>query len=123
MRVIKIVCLLLLVSVASASADAAQPGRITAEVNFREGPSRSAPIIGRLKAGAQVQVIKRNPAGWYFVMHQQRPGFIHVRYVKLEEENPNPIKQFVIAERHFLIPAGLILGVALALWILRKVHP
>ena len=81
----KIICLLLLIVVFPAAAGAAQLGRITSEVNFRKGPDRSAPAIGRLAAGAEVEVIKLDPSGWYFITYRGRPGFVHKNYIALDQ--------------------------------------
>jgi hypothetical protein len=83
----KFIYLLLLMVILSAAADAAQLGRTTGEVNFRKAPDRSAPIIERLPAGMEVEVIERNPAGWYFIRQNGRPGFVHESYIKLEKHN------------------------------------
>jgi hypothetical protein len=79
--VIRIIFLLLLISV---SAEAAQLGRITGDVNFREGPNRSTRRIGRLAAGAEVEVIKRESNGWYSIVHQGQKGFVHPHYIVAE---------------------------------------
>lgn len=81
---IKVIFLLLLISVLVAPAKAAQLGRITGEVNFREGPNRLTARIGRVPAGAEVEVIKRDPNGWYFVVHGGQRGFVHPNYVVVE---------------------------------------
>jgi hypothetical protein len=79
----------------SAFADAGQLGRTTSEVNFREGPSRRAAVIDVLPAGTEVQVIRRNRPGWYFVMHGRQPGYVHENYVRIEQSRnahePKPI--------------------------------
>jgi uncharacterized protein YraI len=66
-------------------AEAAQLGRVTSDVNFRKGPSTSEPVIGRLRAGEEVQVIKRNSVLWYFVVYKGQPGFVHERYIKVRQ--------------------------------------
>jgi uncharacterized protein YraI len=77
------ICLFFLFWGASAAAEGTQPGRITSEVNFREGPSRSASIIARLPAGTDVQVLKRDPAGWYLVNARGRRGFVYQSYLEI----------------------------------------
>src|SRR6516165_7758691 len=81
---IAVICLLLLVSL---SANAAEHGHVISDVNFRKAPDRSAPLIGKLPGGAQVEVIKRDPAGWYLVRYGGQSGFIHERYLKIEKDN------------------------------------
>ena len=78
---IGIICLVLLISV---GAEAAQLGRIKAEVNFREGPNLSSRIITRLASGAEVRVLRQGPGDWYRVMHGERAGFVHKNYIRLE---------------------------------------
>jgi len=75
----------LLLLVLSSFAHAGQLGRTTQDVNLRQGPSLSAPRIERLKAGTEVEVVNRDHPGWYFVLHQRRPGFVYERYVQIEE--------------------------------------
>jgi hypothetical protein len=81
---VKFIYLLLLMLILPAATDAAQLGRITEEVNFREGPSRSAPRLGRLTAGAEVEVIKREPAGWYFIVYKGQRGYVHENYIAVK---------------------------------------
>src|SRR6266540_1553510 len=75
---------MLLMLILPAATDAAQLGRITEEVNFREAPSRSAPRIGRLAAGAEVEVIMREPDGWYFIVYRGQRGYVHESYVAVK---------------------------------------
>jgi uncharacterized protein YgiM (DUF1202 family) len=82
--VIAIICLALVISGFPGIAEAAQLGRITGEVNFREGPSRSTARIGRLATGTEVEVIKRESNGWYSIVHEGRKGFVHPNYVIVE---------------------------------------
>jgi hypothetical protein len=82
--VVTIIYLLFLMLILPAAADAAQLGRITEEVNFRDGPSRSAPRIGRLAAGVEVEVIKREPAGWYFIVYRGHRGYVHQNYIAVK---------------------------------------
>jgi hypothetical protein len=78
--VIGILWVLLLISV---RAEAAQLGRITVEVNFREGPNLSSRVFKRLPAGTEVQIVKEDQTGWYLVSHRGQRGFVHPRYIKL----------------------------------------
>ena len=109
------------------AANAAQHGLVTGNVNFRKGPSTSDPIIGHLRAGEEVQVITRNPAGWYFVMHQGRPGFVHKAYVKLQprENSRTPLdsktRKLLFLAAMILVGAGIIIFVVLFAPLLRKI--
>jgi hypothetical protein len=67
----------------SAFTEENQHGRITREVNFREGPNRSARRVGILAPGTDVLVLRRLPVGWYSIIHQGKPGFVHQDSVKL----------------------------------------
>jgi uncharacterized protein YgiM (DUF1202 family) len=81
---IKIICLLLLFSNFAALAEAVQLGRITAEVNFREGPGRLTPRIGRIAAGAEVEIVNREQNGWHRVVYRGQRGFVHPNYIAVE---------------------------------------
>lgn len=81
---IKIISLLLLISLFATVAETAQLGRITGEVNFREGPSRSTARIGRLAADAEVEVIKRESNGWYSIVHGGQRGYVHQDYIAIK---------------------------------------
>jgi uncharacterized protein YgiM (DUF1202 family) len=59
-------------------------GRITDDVKFREGPSRSWPIIEILATGTEVQIFKRLPNGWYLIAHRDKRGFVHGDYLEAE---------------------------------------
>src|SRR5689334_12340311 len=83
---IAMISLLLLISV---TANAAERGRIISEVNFRKAPDRSASSVGKLPGGEEVEVIKHDPTGWYFVRYGGRSGFVHEHYLKIEKENDN----------------------------------
>lgn len=49
--------------------------RTTDRLNIRQAPSRSAPIIGRLEAGAEVMVVGRSPDGeWWAIVDPVRRG-------------------------------------------------
>src|SRR5215471_16359453 len=89
------------------SADAAQFGRITSQVNFREGPSRSARVINVLSPGTEVAILREDPGGWYQVMHYGRTGFIHKSYVDLQPLQ-NPPSRF--DWQKLARPAGIILA-------------
>src|SRR5262245_19320583 len=91
LAVIKITCLLLLFSFASA--EAGEVGRITNQVNFREGPSRLARVINVLWPGTEVVILREDPGGWYQVMHHGRTGFVHKSYVDLQPLR-NPPSRF-----------------------------
>jgi hypothetical protein len=88
--VIRIIFLLLLISVLVTPAEAAQFGRITGDVNFREGPNRSTARIGRLAAGTEVEVIERESNGWYSIVHEGRKGFVHPQYIVVETASKAP---------------------------------
>lgn len=81
---IAIICLALVISGFPGIAEAAQLGRITGKVNFREGPSRSTARIGLLPAGAEVEVVKRDTNGWYLVVHRGQRGFVHPNYIAVK---------------------------------------
>jgi uncharacterized protein YraI len=104
--VVRIISLLLLISVASS--EAGQVGRTTSQVNFREGPSRSARVINILAAGTEVSILREDPGGWYLVIHQGQPGFIHKNYVNLEHHQ-NSARWFDSLSGHLAMPAGMIL--------------
>jgi len=113
--VIKVIFLLFLISVASTACDAAQPGRITGQVHFREGPSRSARVIGVLTAGTEVQVLRGGPGDWYQVMRGERSGFVHMNYIKLAEDQ-RPDRRPPSMHRQLAMPAGILvtgLGIVL----------
>ena len=102
------------------SADAAQFGRITSQVNFREGPSRSARVISVLPPGTEVAILREDPGGWYQVMHHGRTGFVHKSYVDLKRIE-NSSRQFDLISGHLAKPAGMILvslGVILVVYVL-----
>ena len=115
---IGIICLVLLISV---GAEAAQLGRTTGEVNFRKGPDLSAPPIGRLPAGTAVEVIKRDPAGWYFVVYERQPGFVHERYIKLQQAQQNSATPDGLVRSHLVTLAGIVLMVIGAMMALRVI--
>lgn len=104
----RLICFLILFWVASPSADAAQLGRTTSQVNFREGPNRSARVINVLAPGTEVSILRENPGGWYLVNHQGRPGFVHKSYVDLEQHR-NSATRFDSMSAHMAMPAGMIL--------------
>ena len=91
------------------SADAAQFGRITSQVNFREGPSRSARVISVLPPGTEVAILREDPGGWYQVMHHGRTGFVHKSYVDLQPLQ-NPPSRFDWTKNAWVRPAGIILA-------------
>src|SRR6266566_2620181 len=105
---IKILYLLLLISVYAGGIEAAQVGRITSEVNFRKGPDRTAPAIGRLSAGAEVEVIRLDPSGWYFITYRERPGFVHKNYIALAQHQ-NSDQRSDRQRRQLATSAGIIL--------------
>src|SRR5215468_2832941 len=104
---IKIICLLLLISIAAA--EAGEVGRITSQVNFREGPSRSARVINVLPPGTEVAILREDPGGWYQVMHHGRPGFVHKSYVDLQQLQ-NPPSRFDWNKSSLVRPTGIILA-------------
>jgi hypothetical protein len=103
--VIAVIYLALLISVLPVSADTAQPGRTTAEVNFREGPNVSSRIITRLASGAEVLVLRQGPGDWYRVMHGGRSGFVHKNYIRLESG-----RRFQPKRRQLAISTGIVLA-------------
>ena len=105
----KITVLLLLILVFPAATRAAQLGRITSEVNFRKGPDRSAPAIGRLPAGTEVEVIKRTPDGWYFIIYRGQPGFVYKNYITLGQHQ-NSDQRSEPRRRQLAVSAGIILA-------------
>src|SRR5215471_6423041 len=90
------------------SADAAQSGRITSQVNFREGPTRSARVISVLPLGTEVAILREDPGGWYQVMHHGRTGFVHKSYVDLKRIE-NISRRFDLISGHLAKPVGIIL--------------
>src|SRR5215831_1809035 len=116
--VISAICLVLLTSVASS--EAGQAGRITGQVNLREGPSRSARVINVLSPGTEVAILREDPDGWYQVMHHGCTGFVHKSYVDLKRIE-NSSRQFDLISGHLAKPAGMILvslGVILVVYVL-----
>lgn len=112
---IKILCLLLLIPVLPVAADASQVGRINSEVIFRKGPDRSAPVISRLPAGTEVEIIKLDPAGWYFIAYRGRPGYVHKNYITLGQHQ-NPVYSSDLWNSGLARRAGMILtGVGIVL--------
>ena len=103
---IAIVCLMLLIS---GGANAAQLGRTTAEVNFREGPSQSSHSLKRLPAGTQVQVLREGPGDWYQVMHGERSGFVHKNYIKLYQHQ-NSDSRLEPKRRQLGMPGGIMVA-------------
>lgn len=94
------------------NAKAAQPGRITSEVNFRKGPSTAERVIGRLRGGEEVEVLKLDPAGWYFVIYQGRPGYVYKGYIKLAGNRASDSQR----HRRLARQAGMILvGIGIVL--------
>jgi SH3 domain-containing protein len=98
------------------SAEAAQLGRTTRDVNLRIDPSTSKLLIGRLKAGTEVEIIETQrplPPGWYFVNVKpgRQPGYVHKNYVKLDEDQRAdhwpPSKHGKFAARAGIILAGV----------------
>jgi Bacterial SH3 domain len=106
---INITCLLLVMLVLSAGVEAAQFGRVTNEVNFRKGPDRSAPVIARLPAGTEVEVIKLDSSGWYFITYRGRPGFVHKNYITLGQHQ-NSDQRLEPRRRQLAVSAGIILA-------------
>src|SRR5437867_6070857 len=97
------------------SANATQLSRTTGEVNFREGPSLSAPVIQILPAGSEVQVLSERRPGWYLVVYRGRPGFVHKNYIKLPEDQ-RPNRRPPSMHRQLAMPAGmLVAGVGIVL--------
>src|SRR5262249_4120849 len=114
---VRIISLLLLISVASS--DAAQVGRTTSQVNFREGPSRSARVINILSPGTEVVILREDSGGWYQVMHHGRPGFVHKSYVDLQPLH-HPPSGFDWKKNGLVRLAGIILtsvGVVLMVYV------
>src|SRR5215813_481647 len=103
---IKIICLLLLISIAAA--EAGEVGRIISQVNFREGPSRSTRVINVLSPGTEVAIFREDPGGWYQVMHHGRTGFVHKSYVDLQPLQ-NPLSRFDWKKNAWVRPVGIIL--------------
>jgi hypothetical protein len=104
--VISLVSFLLLISV---SAEAAQLGHITSQVNFRERPSRSADAIGVLSAGSEIRVLKEAAGNWYQIIHAGRSGFVHKSYVRLDQHQNSRGRSE--AKRQ---PTPILLGIILA---------
>jgi hypothetical protein len=104
----RLICLLVVFWVASPFADAAQLGRITSQVNFRESASRSARVIDVLAPGTEISILGEDPAGWYLTIHQGRPGFVHKSYVNLEHHQAAGERVGSI-RRHAAMTAGMIL--------------
>ena len=78
----KSICLLVVILALPVLAHAAQRGRITHDVNFREGPNRSTRRIDVLKTGSEVEIVRRDPTGWYSIRYHGQTGFVHKAYVK-----------------------------------------
>jgi lysylphosphatidylglycerol synthetase-like protein (DUF2156 family) len=106
--VVRIICFLVLISVLPAAANAADLGRITGQVYFRERPSRSAPIIDVLAPGTEVNILKPAAAGWHFILYRGQRGFVHESYVKLEKHQEPP-KEISLMRNRFVAFAGIIL--------------
>ena len=104
----RLICLLVLFWVASSSADAAQLGRITSEVNFRESANRSSRVINVLAPGTEVSILGEDPGGWYLTIYQGRPGFVHKSYVNLEHHQGSGERVGSI-RRHAAMTTGMIL--------------
>jgi len=69
------ICVAFLLFLALATpADAAQLGRTTSQVNFREGPNRSARVISVLSPGTEVAILREDSGSWYQVTHHGRTG-------------------------------------------------
>src|SRR5215470_13685231 len=91
------------------SADAAQFGRITSQVNFREAPSRSARVINVLSPGTEVAILREDPGGWYQVVHHGRLGFVHKSYVDLQQLQ-NSSSRFDWKKNDLVRSVGIILA-------------
>src|SRR5258706_2175709 len=105
----RLICSIGFALIVYSSTDAAQSGRIIGQVKFREGPSRSARIIGVLPGGAEVQIIRRDPAGWYLIRYRGQSGFVHEAYVKPQPSRNLPPPSTAKTTK-LLILAGMILG-------------
>src|SRR5690348_231695 len=84
----RVICAAVFVLALSASTHAGQLAIRTQGVNFRKTPNTSELPIKRLKAGTELEVISRDHPGWYFVLYQGQPGFVHQRYIRFRQ-NPN----------------------------------
>jgi len=115
------ICMAFLLFLAlSTSAGAAQSGRITSQVNFRESASRTARVINVLAPGTEVSILREDPGGWYLVIHQGRPGFVQKSYLNLEHHQ-NSATRFDSMGSHLAMPVGMILvsiGVILMVYVL-----
>jgi SH3 domain-containing protein len=106
---IDITFLLLVMLVLPAGVEATQVGRVTNEVNFRKGPDRSAPVIARLPADTEVEVIRLDSSGWYFITYRGRPGFVHKNYITLGQHQ-NSDQRLELWRRQLAVSAGIILA-------------
>src|SRR5438445_6265171 len=110
---LKKICVMSAFLFLSVDANAAQLGYTTRDVDLRKGPSLSAPIIRRLKAGTEVEVIgpkRPNPGDWYFVIvkHGKQPGFVHKNYIKLAEDQ-RPDRRPPSMHRQLAMLAGILI--------------
>src|SRR5262249_42282949 len=104
---IRVISLLLLIWVPSS--EAGEVGRIIRQVNFREGPTRTARIIDVLSPGTEVAILREDPGSWYQVMHHGRPGFVHKSYIDLQPLQ-NPPSRFDWKKNALVRSAGIILA-------------
>src|SRR5262249_8904813 len=104
------ICVAFLLFLALATpADAAQLGRTTSQVNFREGPSRSARVISVLSPGTEVAILREDSGSWYQVTHHGRTGFVHKSCVDLQQLR-NPPSRFDWKKNDLVRPLGIILA-------------
>jgi len=104
------ICVAFLLFLALATpADAAQLGRTTSQVNFREGPNRSARVISVLSPGTEVAILREDSGSWYQVTHHGRTGFVHKSYVDLQQLQ-NPPSRFDWKKNNLVRPVGIILA-------------
>lgn len=66
-------------------------GRVTKQVNFREGPGTEYKIIKPLQQGAQVFIISSNPENDFYNIidiESNKEGYVHKSYITIESEVP-----------------------------------
>lgn len=76
-------------------------------LNVRASPTLTASIVGKLKAGEEVNYIKYED-GWYLIQFQQKEGWVSGNYVQvLEEPQKTPAKPTIISEKMITTASNL----------------
>ncbi len=64
-------------------------GKVTKQVNFREGPSKESSVIGKLQAGTQIFIISLDSENDFYNIidiASNKEGYIHKSFIKIGQE-------------------------------------